>query len=150
MLNCEHQTSALCKQMGSTTMNVNIHWRDEQRTILYQNFNGPWTVDDYYRTVDHTYDLMNQVDHPVDIIADFSANAAAFCHLLAAAGKAEANQQARVHRNQRRIVVVGGGTYMKSLLNMGRRVAPHLMRNLFQADTLEEAHATLQRSEVRA
>ena len=124
-------------------MNVNIQWKDEQRTILYQDFNGPWTVEDYYRTVDHTFALMNQVDHPVDIIADFSANTAAFCHLLAAAGKDEAGQQARVHRNQRSIVVVGGGTYMRSLMNMGRRVAPHLMRNLFQADTLYEAHAVL-------
>ncbi len=48
-------------------------WYDSGKSILVQRFEGQWSLEEYFRHLDHT--VANHVpDRPLHIIADFSAS----------------------------------------------------------------------------
>lgn len=128
------------------TLNIAVAWRDPSHTVLVQDFNTRWTLDDYFATVERTYAMIDTVDHPVDVIVDVSGDPASASRLIAAAGEAaNATSGARVHRNQRLMVVVGGGQMMRTVVQMADRYAPRIAATLFAADTLDEARVVINR-----
>lgn len=127
-------------------MSIPVTWRDQAHTVLVQNFNGEWTLDDYYETVEATYDLIDMAGHPVDVIVDVSLNPGSTSRLIAAAGEvADAPDIARVHPNQRLMIVVGGGHFMRTMIQMAMKYAPWMARTLQAADTFDEARTLINR-----
>jgi hypothetical protein len=133
-----------------TTATAHVCWRDNARTILYQNFNYNWTIDDYRATLQRTYRLIDKAKGPVDIIADFSQNTASVSRLLAASQHTAValGEQFPVHRRQRLMVVVGGGRFLRTLLDLGERHAPGAVVGLQYADSVDEARVLIHRRRV--
>ena len=130
-------------------MTIPVSWHDPSHTVLVQNFNGQWTLDDYFETVEATYTLIDTVNHPVDVIVDISQDPGSTTRLIAAAGEvADSSGPARVHPNQRMLVVVGGGPFMRTLVQMGMKYAPWLARTLVAADTHDEARTLINRHQL--
>ncbi len=130
-------------------MSIPISWRDASHTVLVQNFNGQWTLDDYYETVEETYSLIDTVNHPVDVIVDITQNPGSTSRLIAAAGEvADEETPARVHPNQRMLVVVGGGQFMRTIVQMGMKYAPWIARTLAAADSYDEARQLINKRRV--
>jgi hypothetical protein len=54
-------------------MPIPITWDNEARTVLYIEFQMPWTWADYDAAIDHLHRLIQQTDHTVDIISYMAA-----------------------------------------------------------------------------
>lgn len=129
-------------------MSIPLAWLDSSHTVLVQNFNRKWTMDDYYEAIEATYTLIDMVDHPVDIIVDISQKPASTSRLISAAGEvADETEMTRVHPNQRMMIVVGGGQFMRTIVDMGMKYAPRLSRSLFAADSFDEARMLIARGQ---
>lgn len=127
-------------------MNIPVTWRDPSHTILVQNFNGEWTLNDYYETIEATYDLIDMTGHPVDVMVDVSLNPGSASRLIAAAGElGDVPDMARVHPNQRLMVIVGGGQFIRTLIQMAAKYAPRMAQKLLAADTFDEARTLINR-----
>ncbi|MBC6938333.1 MAG: hypothetical protein DWB42_21225 [Chloroflexi bacterium] len=50
-------------------MPVEVQWANEDHTIVYLEYTGSLTWQDYDDSVDRAYDLIGTVDHPVDVIS---------------------------------------------------------------------------------
>ncbi len=132
-------------------MSIIVKWLNSPRNILYQRFSGDWTIDEYYQALDVTFAHIGEVDHAVDVIINFSGNTSSFSRLVSATTSTFKDvHNARVHPNQRMMVVVGGGAYMRTIIEMGERLAPDATRNLYCADSLDEAHVIIQQHRLRA
>jgi hypothetical protein len=55
---------------GERTMAITVRWGDEDRTVVYMLFEGEWTVEDYLTASGEVAALMDEVEHPVALIAD--------------------------------------------------------------------------------
>lgn len=121
-------------------MALNVSWRNKQKTILHQQFDGTWSLDDYYILLDETYDLLTTVNHDVTIIMDFSTNTTLTADILLSTGSASSLYvDSNYHENQRRVIMVNVSPLMKALVHMARHSAPRLTTDIIYVDSYKDA-----------
>lgn len=67
------------------TMSIQIHWLDDEQTLLNLNFSGTFTLEDFYQTINKTQAMIAAEQHTVHVIADFTQCDSISSKLLAAA-----------------------------------------------------------------
>ncbi len=122
-------------------MPVTLEWGNTEKTLLNVNFEGKWTWDDVYKSLDEIYGLLGSVDHKVNTVFDFTRSASipmnALTHLRAT--------NRTVHSNQALVILVGLNLFMTKLIDIFVRVYDGFARksDVLVFSTHEEALAHL-------
>jgi hypothetical protein len=124
---------------GEKTMNIDVNWDNETKTIIRYLYKNGWNWDDYFAAIKSAGELLDTVDHKVDIIMDFhNAN-------LIPQGAITQVQRAFSHPrhpNIRLTIFVGANAFIRAIEGIGRKLAPTAAKkwDLAFAATLEEAY----------
>ena len=51
-------------------MGVNVLWDNEEKTIIRQDYQGPWTWNEFFQACAQSAGMMREVTHRVDLVAD--------------------------------------------------------------------------------
>lgn len=125
-------------------MPIHVYWHDETRTILRENFVGTWSVDDFIYVVDQVYDMIEAVNHPVSIIADFTQNTTPLMTIFTRIRFSQAAYlDSRTHPNYRQTFILGATVTLEIVLRVSAQFIPRLTANIYTADSLEEALARI-------
>lgn len=128
-------------------MAVTYHWHDEDRTLLYINYTGNWGMKEYARAIETTYLMLDEVNHPVDLIINMIDSTASMPKLFAQISVREMEHlNTRAHPNQRQVVIAGGSLFLRTIINVVRKSAPRLLNTVVYADKLEEARSIIHRN----
>ncbi|GAB5493696.1 MAG: hypothetical protein Phog2KO_39110 [Phototrophicaceae bacterium] len=117
-------------------MPVEVMWDDDAKTIIRQKFEGIISLDDYYKATDDFVTLASSVDYTVHSIFDrreIEKSEGSFIKAMQYANKQKIN-------NLGIRVVLQASSMTKTIVNMGRYLAPDLIKNIIFAETIEEAH----------
>lgn len=112
-----------------------IKWLDDDETIMCHIYTGEAIPSDYYRVIDESYRLTRSKDHTVHIIHDRTMLRSAPANMVAI--MRYANQ--RIPANTGIRVVVGASFLTRVFIDIGRTVAPNLVRQTYYADDLDAA-----------
>lgn len=120
-------------------MNIDVMWDNETKTIIRYLFKNGWNWDDYFAAIKAAGELLDTVDHKVDIVMDFhSAN-------MIPQGAITQVQRAFSHPRHPNIaltIFVGANAFIRAIEGIGRKLAPSAAQkwDLAFAATLEEAY----------
>jgi hypothetical protein len=127
-------------------MTVKTYWYDTHKTILMQVYEGRCDATDFHTSVIETHQQVSSVTHTVDIIVDMTKATFVGTSFFSVRGTAES----KTLDNQRMAILVGAPTFIRSIVNIGKTVAPKTTRNLHFARSIEEAEALIARQSVAA
>ena len=117
-------------------MGIKITWDSEDKTILLHDYTGYWDLDDYRRAVDKTSKLLNGLDHTVHFIMDLSET-----HVPSNILSVMRYTENKAAANQGLIVIVGADTFVTSVFEVARRIAPTATNNTYFVNNIEEARS---------
>lgn len=121
-------------------MPIRLEWGNPEHSILLEIVEGEWTLVEVYQMLDDIYDMIIGLPHRVDIIADMSHAKFSTTNLLSALG----HVQRRQPPNAGMLVVVRANSYLRSIADIARKVAPKALIEIRFVDSLEEAYAEIQ------
>lgn len=119
-------------------MSITVAWDNPEKTILRQTYTGRWTWNQFYAASEQTRDLMDSVDHRVDILIDMRHSSTLPQNAMSHIGVVE-----RRHRNQGRIVAVGVNQLIQLMFRIVLPIRPHLAEYILIVRTMDEAYAVL-------
>lgn len=126
-------------------MAIDIQWDNEEKTIVRQTYGEVVTPEEYYQMVKQSAELLNSVNHPVDLIVDLRKLK------FTLRGMTTMTQYANkmVPANQRIVVAVGLPATIKQIINLLMRIAPRAAKNTYYVDTIEEAYRILEEQRAK-
>lgn len=116
-------------------MPVEVIWDDETQTILRQIYNGHIKFEDYIAATDEFGRMARSVPHTVHSIMDRTRVLSTPGVLLPA--MRYANNTLPLNVGLR--VIIKASWFTRVLVDLGRRIAPHLINNIHFVDTLDDA-----------
>jgi hypothetical protein len=121
-------------------MAIRVFWDDQDKTVLRYEFSGLWTWDEFHAAMRQGWAMLDSVQHPVDVINDFSV-----CDFVPPNSLSHFVRAARrTHPNSRHIVVVGvHNPFLRAIGTILGRMFPEMAQKMSYADSLEEARAML-------
>ena len=120
-------------------MPYQVTWDDEEKTIVVQTYSGKVIIEEYYRAIDESAELLSSVQHPVDLIMDASEAKTDMKGFLTAVSYANK----KVPANQRFVIVVGANRFVQTMGKVAGTIAPKATENVYFVDTLEDAHTVI-------
>jgi hypothetical protein len=128
---------------GSTTMPITVEWANAEHTLLLYRLVGEWTWDDFHGANQRSTDLILSVEHPVDVICDFTDSRSIPPRVLSNIGKALRGKRAP---NVRQIVAVGISGLLRNLADVLRTLYPKITSDIIDAHTMDHAYRLLSAS----
>lgn len=123
-------------------MPIRVAWDNAEKHLLYTRYTGNWTTAELHTAIEEGLQMMNEVQHRVDWIFDFTLSAkTASGNLLSIAPSLQ--RKLPTHRGV--ILVVGANHYYKVQFDLLQKRVPSLLNDLYFLDTLEEAFGLLER-----
>jgi hypothetical protein len=116
-------------------MSIEVTWDNEEKTIAHYDYGKDWTWEDFAAANKSYNEMLAGVDHPVDVIADFTGGTSP---PMGALGRFKAAQE-DIDNNAGAVVVVGGGLFINSLVSAFSQVYKAISKNLMVAGSVEEA-----------
>lgn len=120
-------------------MPVQVIWDDEAHTILRQIYTGHLKLSDYMEASDEVGRMAKTVSHTVHSIMDRTGIISTPNVLLPALRYANNNLPPNIGIR----VVVKGSTFTRLLVDIGRRAAPRVSKQVFFVDTVQEARTLI-------
>jgi hypothetical protein len=120
-------------------MPVQVIWDNAEKTIIRQIYSGHLQVEDYYRATDEFVRLTQEISHTFHNINDRTLVQSSPSQMLNA--MRYANERLPAHLGVS--VVVKPTMFSRVLVNIGKRVAPKLMREVYFVETLAQAYALI-------
>ena len=117
-------------------MAITVQWENLEKTIVCQTYNGVWPLEELPEAISKSADLINSVDHPVDVIIDLTDNGVETFSVLSSLRSIERKEP----KNQRAVVIIGATFTVNMLIRIGRTIAPSAGRYLQLAKSKEEAY----------
>lgn len=121
-------------------MTIRAVWDNEEHTTLCQVFQGPWTLEEYYASVDEMDVMLASAKHPVDVIVDLTATHFAPRNLLTAMRYADKKLK---HYEGGRSVIITPSPIIHSTMDLARKLGLKTAQSLFSARTLQEGRSLL-------
>lgn len=127
-------------------MGIKVSWANEQKTIVMVKFESGWTWEDFDASVDQSYVLMKECDHPVHVIVDsleapMPPSPQVIGHLQRAWMSRPSNFGVQV--------MVGGESFVNVVANVFSKVFPTAGAVTPVAKTVEDAYAKIAEIEKR-
>ncbi|GAB4525448.1 MAG: hypothetical protein OHK0046_41330 [Anaerolineae bacterium] len=113
-----------------------IFWVNDEKTLIYHLYSGDVTADDYYYVIDNNEAMVRSVNHTVNVILDRRGVISSPSNLSRVMRYANNH----IPDNQGIRVVVGAALMTKVMVDAGRMLAPRLVKDVYFAESLEEAH----------
>jgi hypothetical protein len=114
---------------------ITADWLNPERTGIVSVATPPWNWEDYYEANRRIQEMLNTVNHKVDLILDFSQSGQlppnALSHLRALGRK--------IHPNRGLVILVGMNTFMQSIANIFMRLNPNSSKRVRLVRTMSEA-----------
>lgn len=124
-------------------MGIQVNWDDEDKSIIRYNLEGLWTWDDYCIAINQTMQLMQDIDHPVGVIANFRADTmvplGVTHHEDSLADHCPPTKFPTMPNNMDVIVVMGGNYFVEVLLSAFCRLYSRVEKHIFIASSVNEA-----------
>jgi hypothetical protein len=122
-------------------MRISVEWDNDQHTILHWVFQNRWTWVDYAAAQKVANQLLEKIDHPVDVIGDLQNSAS----LPANALTAYRDFVETTADNVDLIVLVGASRFVKAMVGVFLRVMPGKTpgTHFVFADTLDRAYTLI-------
>lgn len=117
-------------------MPVIMDWDNPQRTVIRVTFDGKWDISDIHRMINKGVSMVESVDHKVDAIFDFTHSTFSPKHLLSTVDRMENTHSA----NERMVIIVNANVYVRSIIKVGRVLAPKTFAQLHFVDSIEAAY----------
>jgi len=123
-------------------MSVTASWNDEAHTIVRVEFVDPWNMTELSQAIQVSRQLMSSVSHTVDAIWDSTATNGApsnlFSHFMMP------NEDTKIPGNQRYVVVVVHGAFLKTFAGMAKRLLPQITKNMYITSSLQAAEQKIE------
>ncbi len=127
-------------------MPFEVVWDDEAQTILRQIYSGHVIMPDYIHCTDEFARMAKSVPHTVHTMMDRTQVISTPSVLIPALRYANNH----VPPNLGLRVIIKAGMFTRVIVDIGRRMAPHLVQNVYFASTLDEARAIIQKHAGKA
>lgn len=116
-------------------MPINTSWYNEQETIIYIQYQGSWSLEEYHGNIDLTSSMVAEKSHPVVIITDFTKSGAIPPRILSAGKHSETASPDNVLATY----IFGLDRYMEMLAKMFQKMFPKSTKGLTFVGSLSEA-----------
>ncbi len=127
-------------------MPIQVVWDDEAKTTIRQIYSGKLTLQDYITSTDTVELMAKSVSHTVHSLMDRTGVISAPKIVLPAMRYANNH----VPPNLGIRVVIKADMFTHVIVDIGRRVAPRLIHDIYFVDTLEEGRAFIARRSKKA
>ncbi len=107
-------------------MGINISWSSESKNIIHYVFEGRWDWNDFRHAIKDAADMIDTVNHPVDVIMDFS-NASMLPN--GAISQVKQAFSTPKHPNINLTVIVGASAFIQSIADLGRKLSRSAAEN---------------------
>jgi hypothetical protein len=121
-------------------MPIVVEWANPEHTVLLYRVMEQWTWDDFHDANQLSQEMLTSVDHPVDMICDFSTSQTIPPRVLSNIGRA-LRQKRPAHARQ--IVAVGVTGLLRNLADVLRTLYPNATANVIDAHSLDHAFRLL-------
>lgn len=122
-------------------MGITLVWENNEKTILRHIYEGQWKVEDLYKAVNESRDLLMGVEHVVDLIIDMRTSGDPPSGVLPAYQYAERQKPP----NQGLVVMVEPSMVMQAFNQVIGKIAPNISKDRTVVHTIEDAVALIQR-----
>ncbi len=121
-------------------MPVNITWLNDENRVLYFDYIGLWTWEESYAAIRKSNEMMNEVNHPVGSIVDFT-NTQNFPDGLADAMKVIAELRGGHPNDTGETVYVNAEVLTKAMFDVIRATDPEVAKviKFTHSKTVEES-----------
>jgi hypothetical protein len=130
--------------MEVLNMSCRVIWDNEDKTIIRHIFYNKFAPEDFYYAVHENVAMLATVDHPVDLILDYTQTQIRFMKILQLARYSEQY----VPDNQRLVVLVGKKDFFSTMINIIRRFTPKSTANMYFVDTMIEAYTIIEKHTI--
>src|SRR5438105_4332271 len=120
-------------------MPIQVVWDDESKNTIRQIYSGKLTLQDYIIATDRVEVMAKQVTQTVHSLMDRSEVVSAPGIVLPA--MRYANNHVPPNLGVR--VIIKGDMFTHVIVDIGRRIAPRLVHDVYFVDTLEEGRAII-------
>jgi hypothetical protein len=120
-------------------MPVQVVWDDETKSTIRQIYSGNLTLQDYITATDVLAQTAKSVPHTIHSLMDRTEVTSAPGVVLPAMRYANNH----VPSNLGIRVVIKGDMFTHVIIDIGRRIAPRLVHDIYFADTLDEGRAII-------
>ena len=127
-------------------MPVQVIWDDEAKTTIRQIYSGKLILQDYITATNLLEQIAKEVTHTVHSLMDRTEVISAPGIILPAMRYANNH----VPPNLGLRVIIKADMFTHVIVDIGRRVAPRLVRNIYFVDTLEEGRAVITKHTKKA
>ena len=121
-------------------MTITVRWADDAHSIIYYEYVGKWTWEEYYRAGDEAVALAQAGTQRVSVIGDFRKSS--FLPDSALSGFRRSLQTTRLEFDI--VVLMFSSEFMQRLLDVFSRLYNVQKIKIFTAHSLEEAINTIQ------
>ncbi len=118
-------------------MPITSNWYNEEKSILYVQYEGNWSLEDHYKAIDTNSSMIGSVSHPVVAICDFSKSGPIPPQFLTSGRHSEHITP----ENASQVILFGINRYMEIIAKMFQKMFPKSTRGLFVASSLSESIA---------
>jgi hypothetical protein len=123
-------------------MSIQVTWDNEKHTVMLLTFRDPWDWEDYQRTMDQAWQMLDTVQDKVVTIVDFSNSLA----LPKGAVQYFSRTAERIHPNQGSIIICNASPFLMAIGKLVERLYPQQARRVRIADDVAHARQMLARS----
>ena len=126
-------------------MPVEVFWDNDEKTIVHQIYQGVVIQEDYYMAIERVAELLRSVDHTVHSIHERDQVKIHPSTTISALRYGHRIMPPNLGIN----VIIGAKQFTRVVANLGRTVAPNLVKEIFFADNVEEARAIIARESTK-
>ena len=116
-------------------MPITLRWNDNDKSVIIQEFVGKWSLDEYYESLNLLLGEVREQPHPVHMVADLRKSSALPPGILSVRSFLEKSML----ENQGLIVIIGGNALLMTFIDIIRPFAPHFVKSVSFAKSLEAA-----------
>lgn len=125
-------------------MPIQVVWDNEAKTVIRQIYSGNVSLQDYMTAADDVERLAKMVPHTVHSIMDRGQIQSTPSMVLRALRYANNH----VPPNLGLRVIINGDVFTRVVVDIGRQIAPRLIRDIYFVDTLDAARDVITRHGV--
>jgi len=119
-------------------MPVSVRWEDDEKTIARWEFAGSWTWDDYYATLEQSNQMLESVNHKVNLLIITIDTA-----IVPSGLTAQFKQISRFHSNVGIAVIVVTSAFIETMLKILIRYQPQIGKYIFLTRSQDKAREIL-------
>jgi len=127
-------------------MPIQVVWDNDAKTVIRQIYSGQLTLQDYIVATNEMERMIKGVPHTVHSLMDRTEVVSAPGIVLPAMRYANSH----VPPNLGIRVIIKGDMFTHVIVDIGRRVAPRLIHDIYFVDSLEEGRAVIDKHSKKA